>query len=743
MQWNLDPEAPVWYEGLQNSNAFPVTAIFYWAMEDGVTTTQTVVIPPYAQYIAQTPEEGIGSYYMTVSAPIRMAEVYDSLGEPFSATQTVGVSPPTQMTSLGQLGVAPPGAPSRTWSWQVGTPAPEAQTAGTFSSFPLTVSVSGGAEAWLKVTTTNGAPTFYQFTMTPVVTGLAVGTYAGTITLTPQLPPDLAQFAPSSVSIAVSLTVTAQPQLLSDGGTIVPFSMVLGTAPATQTYPVMTNGNPAAFTATLAPGAANWLSVTPSSGTAPATLTLAVNPTGLTAGSYQSGFLIQGPSNALNVTVTLTISPSNQSLPFSPASLTFSLPAGQAVPSPMQMIFTDSPLTLVSVSTQWLTATIEGSAVGVTATAVNLAPGTYQGTVTITSNSNLVATVPVTLIATPPPVPAQLSVTPAGITLTAPAGTMATANLSVTPVSGTPLFTIATSFPTLIFYPPNLPASPNGQYTAPLTIPVTVAAILPGTYLGSITISWNGGSATVPVILYATPSPALPPVMSYIVNSGSEIPGSISPGELITIFGTGLSGQPASLQLNGDLTAKTTLGGTQVLINAVPAPMIFTSTGQLNAIVPYEAGTSDAASVQVVSQGILSTAWAVPVVPAAPAILTFGGVGVGQGAIVNQDHSLNYETNPAPRGTVVEIYATGGGQTSPISSTGSVARVAASLQLPVSVTIGGVDAQVLYAGNAPGEIEGVVQINVMVPPNVTPGTLPVVVTIGGVASPQGVTVSVQ
>ncbi len=231
--------------------------------------------------------------------------------------------------------------------------------------------------------------------------------------------------------------------------------------------------------------------------------------------------------------------------------------------------------------------------------------------------------------------------------------------------------------------------------------------------------------------------------MSYVVNSGSAIPGSISPGEFITIFGTGLGGQPASLQLNGDLTAKTTLGGTLVLINAVPAPMIFTSTGQVNAIVPYEVGTSGSASVQVVSQGILSTAWAVPVVPAAPSILTSGGAGVGQGAIVNQDHSLNNETNPALRGTVVEIYTTGGGQTSPLSSTGSVARVAASLTLPLSVTIGGVNAQVLYAGNAPGEIEGVVQINVMVPPTAMPGTLPVVVTIGGVASPPGVTVSVQ
>ncbi len=172
--------------------------------------------------------------------------------------------------------------------------------------------------------------------------------------------------------------------------------------------------------------------------------------------------------------------------------------------------------------------------------------------------------------------------------------------------------------------------------------------------------------------------------------------------------------------------------------------MIFTSTGQVNAIVPYEVGTSGTASVQVVAAGIRSGLWALPVAPSAPSVFTYGAVGVGQGAIVNQDGSINSATNPAPRGTAIEIYATGGGQTSPSSSTGNVARGAANLTLPVTVTIGGVNAQVLYAGNAPGEVEGVVQINVVVPPNVTPGlALPVLVTIGGVSSQTAVTTAVE
>jgi uncharacterized protein (TIGR03437 family) len=111
---------------------------------------------------------------------------------------------------------------------------------------------------------------------------------------------------------------------------------------------------------------------------------------------------------------------------------------------------------------------------------------------------------------------------------------------------------------------------------------------------------------------------------------------------------------------------------------------------------------------------------------------------------VNQDGSINSPTNPASRGTAIQIYGTGGGPTSPPSYAGNVAQTAASLTLPVTVTIGGVNAQVLYAGNAPGEVVGLVQINALIPQSVTPGTaLPLLVTIGGVAAQAGVTVAIQ
>jgi uncharacterized protein (TIGR03437 family) len=150
------------------------------------------------------------------------------------------------------------------------------------------------------------------------------------------------------------------------------------------------------------------------------------------------------------------------------------------------------------------------------------------------------------------------------------------------------------------------------------------------------------------------------------------------------------------------------------------------------------------ANIVVQWGGLPSAAWGIPVAPSSPAIFTIPENGAGQAAVLNQDNSVNSSSNAAARGTVIQLFATGGGQTSPASSTGSVAQTEANLALPVTVTIGGVNAQVLYAGNAPEEVEGVVQINAFVPQSVIPGaTLPLLVTIGGVPSQIGVTVAIQ
>jgi trimeric autotransporter adhesin len=113
--------------------------------------------------------------------------------------------------------------------------------------------------------------------------------------------------------------------------------------------------------------------------------------------------------------------------------------------------------------------------------------------------------------------------------------------------------------------------------------------------------------------------------------------------------------------------------------------------------------------------------------------------------VLNQDNSVNSSANPAPRGTVVQIFATGEGQTLPPGVTGSMTQ--SNLKkpvLPVCVMIGGVDAPLLYAGSAPDAIAGLLQINAVVPQTVSPGpAIPISIMIGDLVSPNGVTIAVQ
>jgi uncharacterized protein (TIGR03437 family) len=93
---------------------------------------------------------------------------------------------------------------------------------------------------------------------------------------------------------------------------------------------------------------------------------------------------------------------------------------------------------------------------------------------------------------------------------------------------------------------------------------------------------------------------------------------------------------------------------------------------------------------------------------------------------------------------VLSLYGTGEGQTSPGGINGRVANGIYPAPLDtVSVTIGGMNATVQYAGAAPEATAGLLQVNVVVPGTLAPGTYPVVLSIGGQASAAGVTVTVR
>ena len=128
----------------------------------------------------------------------------------------------------------------------------------------------------------------------------------------------------------------------------------------------------------------------------------------------------------------------------------------------------------------------------------------------------------------------------------------------------------------------------------------------------------------------------------------------------------------------------------------------------------------------------------------APGLFTQNGNGQGDGAILNQDGSLNTAGNPAARGSIIQIVLTGEGATNPPGVTGEVTRLSTknATQI-VSVQIGGVDAKVVSATTAPNAIAGLFQVNAVVPAGSLNGSVPVLVRIGNASSQSAATVAVR
>ena len=112
-------------------------------------------------------------------------------------------------------------------------------------------------------------------------------------------------------------------------------------------------------------------------------------------------------------------------------------------------------------------------------------------------------------------------------------------------------------------------------------------------------------------------------------------------------------------------------------------------------------------------------------------------------AAINEDGSLNGADHPAPVGSIVSLYLTGAGVTNPPADDGAppglpLPRVA----LPVTVQVGGVRADVLYAGSVFG-FPGLVQVNIRVPAVAASDAAPVQVAVGGYSRNQAVTMAIQ
>lgn len=235
----------------------------------------------------------------------------------------------------------------------------------------------------------------------------------------------------------------------------------------------------------------------------------------------------------------------------------------------------------------------------------------------------------------------------------------------------------------------------------------------------------------------------------------------VAPGSIVSVFGTGL-GPAVGVAQRPDTAGKfgTSLGGTRLLFDGHPAPILYVSDTQINAVAPF-ALSGPRTHLQVETSGTLRDAdwWSVE--PVAPAIFALSSSGEGGGAIVNQDLTVNGAANPANRGDIVVLYLAGGGQTSPAGVDGATVAapypaLAQGLQVWFSSIFGsGVKRRysagtVLYAGPAPGLISGAVQVNVRVPADADTGSAVSLYVVQGraagawyPASQNGITLSLK
>jgi len=223
-----------------------------------------------------------------------------------------------------------------------------------------------------------------------------------------------------------------------------------------------------------------------------------------------------------------------------------------------------------------------------------------------------------------------------------------------------------------------------------------------------------------------------PPGITAVANAASYAPGAISPGSLISVFGSGL----AMATMNATSTPlPISLTDVSITINGIPAPLLFVSPGQINAQAPVKL-TPGAATVVVRTGNAASAAAMVQVQAAAPGIFTSAD-GTNQAAALNDndaDDVPNSPNAPAPAGSSVSLFFTGQGPVNAELRDGT--PVSASVPIPallkISATVGGVPAEVTFAGLAPGYV-GVAQMNLKVPV-LASGSYPVVISAGGVTS---------
>jgi uncharacterized protein (TIGR03437 family) len=231
------------------------------------------------------------------------------------------------------------------------------------------------------------------------------------------------------------------------------------------------------------------------------------------------------------------------------------------------------------------------------------------------------------------------------------------------------------------------------------------------------------------------------PSTGMVTNGASDLPGTIAPGEIVTVFGNGIGPTqltPFTPDANGNIP--TQVAGATVYIGGIPAPILYTWTNQASVIVPYEV-TPGSSAVTVSYGGQVSLELPVKVAPTAPGLFTADQSGKGQAMALNENGTINSASTPVAEGTVVIVYMTGAGLVTPPQPDGVYALVQPIL--PATATLGGQTVPVQYVAGDYTLTPGVIRVYIRVPGGISGSAVPVVVTIGGVSTQPGVTVAVK
>jgi uncharacterized protein (TIGR03437 family) len=610
---------------------------------------------------------------------------------------------------------------------------------------PIGVAVSTDAK-WLSISpVSGGTPATVVTTISPA--GLAAGNYLANLTIDSALPGVAPITVPVTLSVTAGAAISASPAFVS--------AMTGGTNSPPQVIQLIATGN-AAIPFTVARGT---FSVTPMSGTTPAKLT--VSPAVSCSPGTYSTFIAINPATGGNpqllIPATITVTPDIVSVP---ASLKFAYRIGGSAPAArtIQIASADSGPVRIgagNASGSWLVVTPANATPPAAATVsvdpTGLVPGIYTAYVSIGSIAygSIQSSVPVTLTITDGP---PISVAPSGLFDQAGPMPPQPHEIGVT-AAGNAAVPFSVAVQGGDGWLSVTPAS--GVTPATLTASYSSAAMVSGTYAANIVITpGTAGNAetVIPVSVIMNPQyAAMAPHVSAVMNGGSYEMGQVSPGGLVSIFGDRLGPvTPAYLTLDATGKVAASLGGVVVTFDGVPAPLLYVSATQINAVVPYEVAEHQNVDIAVAYGGAVSNEPTLYSSTAQPGVFTQNGSGTGPGAILNQDSSLNTEANPAAVGSVVQIFMTGEGLTTPAQATGAVTEVNTSgagpltpaPQQAVSVTIGGQPAPLEFAGEAPGDVAGVLQVNATVPA-VASGANPITVQVGANSSQTGVTVWVK